>query len=146
MSRYRDLRAARRCIQCRSGLFDHERTALCEDCRDKKTRWHQTKRVRQRYAEHARAKYRANETAARQKQQARRERKKLAGECRNCKRPALPDSDWCRRHRHKHRQNSRASMFRMRVRRAVLYIELVRWLVAGCPKIDGRTIRHVRLP
>ncbi len=112
------LKLARKCVQCQAGLLEHETTSRCDDCKERNKKHSSKKKVQRRYAKWARAKYWRDPEKHRKAQADKRLKKQLAGECRNCRRDALPDSDWCRTHRHKHRANSRRAMQKLRARRA----------------------------
>jgi hypothetical protein len=109
--------AENRCVQCRAGLLEYEKWR-CDDCKAKNKKKASRKKIRARYAKRARLKYWRDPAAARAKQNEYRRARQYAGTCRHCPKDALPDSDFCRHHRHLHRQRSRASMQRLRARRA----------------------------
>jgi ribosomal protein S14 len=124
-------RKLKNCNRCGIRLDPHEVLGRCDDCREV---------VRQiakhRYAKRAKKKYwkrRGSLPAALQlaKKKALWSQKEIARECRRCDRPRLADSKWCRTHRDQHRKSSRASMLRLRVRRAYLYLALVAFIVTG---------------
>lgn len=121
--RPRRSRKATHCKICKVKLDPHETVAKCDECKDQIAR-----NAKRRYARRLRTKYWKNVKDARRKARKRYKDARKSGRCRCCPKPRLRGSAWCRHHRHLHRQASRASMFRLRVRRAYLYLSLLWWL------------------
>lgn len=108
--RYWALRADGRCVTCAGKiLLEWPQTARCPDCTESrkpavKRYVHSAKykRAKRRYRKRAevrdrtRAHVRARDLAA-----------KIAGRCKDCRAPCLPDSTYCQRHRDMHRAANR---------------------------------------
>lgn len=108
--RYRLLRAENRCVTCTGKMLpEWPQTSRCPDCTESrkpavKRYVHSAKykRVKRRYRKRAdvrertREKVRARDLAA-----------KVAGRCKDCRAPCLPDSSYCLRHREVHRAANR---------------------------------------
>lgn len=101
--RYWERKLSGHCVQCGAGLQDSDATVHCVECRE--ARLARLKSEEQRAKARVREKtrqaklYWANPQAFRDKQNQRRQEKRLRGECRQCSCAALEDSDYCATHR-----------------------------------------------